>query len=223
VSGAREIYERAAGVLSIHAVRVAIIDDHPIFIEGLRALLAREDDLVVVAEAGDVKRGQRAVEEQRAELVVLDVTRAGLAGLDAISELRRRPPRPQVLVLTDEERPEYAAQAREAGALGVALKRQPVEAVLQAMRTVGAGRPYFAPDLIAGAAEPAAPLGPLSAREREVFALLVRGCTNQQVASALTISVKTVETHRARIHRKLDLHSVGDLVRYAARHALLHG
>jgi two-component system NarL family response regulator len=203
-------------------MRVAVIDDHPIFVEGLRALLGREEDLLVVAEAPDVRRGLRAVEHHRPDLVVLDIGLPGLDGLAAIRELRRRPPRPHVLVLTVHERPEYASQALSAGALGFAFKSQPAAAVIQAIRSVGSGKPYLAPGLTPSESSNGGDaLSPLSTREREVFALLVRGFTNQQVAAELTISIKTVETHRARIHRKLDLHSVGDLVRYAARHDLL--
>jgi len=213
---------------SINKIRVALIDDHPIFREGMRTLIERQSDLVVVGEGSDAREAYGIVANHHPDVVVVDIQLPGVDGIAATRELKRRAPDGKVLVLSVHQGQDWAAEAIAAGARGYALKSQPTEAVVGAIRTVGRGGTYLPPEFPATLFDARQhrkpgddPLFKLSMREREVFALLTRGFTNQSVGDELCISVKTVETHRARIHRKLDLHSVAELIRYAALNGLL--
>lgn len=212
---------------------LALVDDHLLFREGLRILLKAQPDLRVVAEASNAQEAYAAVGRAQPDLVVLDVVLPGVSGISVARELRRRQSPPGVLVLSmlyDEQR---VAEALDAGALGYAIKEQPAGEVLQAIRAVAARKPYLAPSisrfLLAGVRHARAPasddaslkLASLTRREREVFDLTALGLHTAQIALQLGISRRTVETHRARIFRKLDAHSAADLVRIAARLGLL--
>lgn len=206
---------------------VAIIDDHPIVREGLRAIVASQEDLTFVAEAGDARAGYAAVDEARPDLVLLDLALPGADGLTAARELKRRSPRLRLLMLSSRIEEHLVADALAAGVLGYVCKDQPISELLLAMRTVGQGNSYLPPQI---SAERIAsrmrrgdkgPLGVLSTREREVFDLLVRGFGNEQVALDLGISRRTVETHRSRILKKLHVHSAVELIGLAARHDLI--
>jgi DNA-binding NarL/FixJ family response regulator len=211
-------------------VRLLLIDDHELFREGLRSLIGLEPGLTVVGEAADARTAFRLFDTLSWDLTVLDLWLPATDGFAVLREIRRRRLTQPTLVLTAREAADDAAEALIAGAQGFALKRQRFAALAAAMRTVGAGGRYLAPEL----SEPqvsallerhtrgdGGPLSVLSEREREVFQLLVRGWANPEIASELCISVKTVETHRTRILKKLEVHSIVDLVRLAARHGLL--
>ena len=205
---------------------VAVIDDHPIYRAGVRAVLAGED-MRVVAEAGDALEGYAAVEKSKPDMVLVDVTLPGPDGMTAARELLRRDPRRRVLMVSPHVEESVAADALAAGALGYFSKEQPIEDLLLAVRAVGEGRTYLPPHVSAEGVEARlrrgrnGPLGILSEREREVFEALVRGFNNEEVASQLGISRRTVETHRSRILKKLQVHSAVELIRLAARHGLL--
>ena len=212
--------------------RVALVDDHKLFREGLRALLAQEPGFEVVAEASEATEAYPILEAADPDVVVLDIGLPGANGISVARELLRRNPRQRLLVLSmflDEER---VAQALDAGVLGYAGKDQSSDEVIAALRTVANGKPYLAPSvsrfvledylrLRKGGGDPTSPLRALTNREREIFDLTVRGLSNDAIATQLFISKRTVETHRSRILRKLHVHSATDLVRLAARHGLL--
>jgi DNA-binding NarL/FixJ family response regulator len=214
-------------------VRVALVDDHQLFREGLKALLTQQPDLTVVAEASDARQAYGMIEAIHPDVVVLDVGLPGVDGIAAARELRRRVPDGHVLILTMHDRQHdgerYAAAALAAGAAGYALKSQAPASLFDAIRAVARGETYVSPQLsvesvraqMRGGFTSTGPLAALSPREREVFDLIVRGFSNPGVATELCISVKTVETHRARIHRKFGVHSVAELVRYAALNGLI--
>jgi DNA-binding NarL/FixJ family response regulator len=207
-------------------VRVVLVDDHPLFRSGLREMLAREPDVSVVAEAGDARQAYQAAETGRPDVIVVDVKLPGVDGIAATRELTRRAPSSRVLVLSMYEEAKVAAQALDAGAAGFATKGEPPEAIMAAIRAVGRGEIYLPPTLsrsevAAMRGRDGGPLGILSPREREVFELVTRGFSNQDVARELCVSIKTVETHRAHIHRKLGVHSVAELIRYAALNGLI--
>jgi len=209
------------------SIRIVIIDDHPLFRDGLRAVLQLDPTLAVAGDAADTRSGCAAVETIQPDVIVLDVGLPGSSGISAIDELHRLAPRARILMLTMHSAHEFVLQAFAAGAHGYALKDQPPTEVVEAIRTVAAGSRYLAPRLPRGLLE--ARQGPLrgsvldvlSPREREIFDLVARGFSSQGIASQLFISVKTVETHRAHINRKLGFHSTVDLIRFAARHQLL--
>lgn len=209
--------------------KVALVDDHPVFREGLRAVISAQPDLKVVAEASDAREAYERIEATHPDLVLLDVSLPGANGIVVARELLRRTPAPRILMLSVRDEEETVAAALLAGAQGYACKVQPAAQLLEAVRAVLAGGRYLAPQLSADAIEQClrrhreqkGPLDVLSDREREVFSLLVRGITNDGIADQLTISRRTVETHRSRVLKKLRVHSAVELLRFAARHSLL--
>jgi len=210
----------------MNKTRIALVDDHPLFRQGLRDLLDHEEDLTVVGEAGDARQAYEMAEATRPDLIVVDMSLPGVDGVTATRELCRRLPHSRVLILSMHEEQYLVSRALAAGALGYAIKNQPADKVLEAVRRVARGERYLAPQVDAPRLQTPAddsegPLGLLSQREREVFHLLVRGFSNQRVAQELCISIKTVETHRTHIHHKLGVHSVAELIRFAAKHDLL--
>jgi two-component system, NarL family, response regulator NreC len=207
-------------------IRIILVDDHQLFRAGLRSLLAVEPAFEVVAEAGDAREACTQIAAVDHDLVVVDVTLPGSNGIALIRELERREKRRPVLVLTMHQHADFVIDAFAAGANGYALKLQSEAEIFEAIRTTAGGGRYVAPvlaEMVRGSEQSPqrSLLGSLSAREREIFDLLVRGYTNAEVAKQLFISIKTVETHRTRILRKLDVHNIGDLVRLAARHGLI--
>jgi DNA-binding NarL/FixJ family response regulator len=209
--------------MTVAKTRVALVDDHPLFREGLRTLLEREEDIVVVGEADSARQAYELAESKRPDVIVLDMSLPGVDGVSATRELTRRLPGGRVLILSMHDERYLVSRALAAGATGYASKSQPPETVLEAVRCVARGERYIGPEIDPVEVQPEdeGPIGPLSEREREVFHLLVRGFSNQRVAKELCISVKTVETHRTHIHHKLGVHSVAELLRFAARHGLL--
>lgn len=208
-------------------LKLAVIDDHPVYREGLRAIIARQKGLRLVAEAPNARQGYAAVDAAKPDLVLVDLALPGPDGISASRELIRRHPGRRVLVLSPRVEEHSIAEALGAGALGYLGKEQPVEELLHAIVTVAAGNTYLPPRISPERIRTwmrrgkGGPLGVLSQRERDVFELLVRGFLNECIAGELDISTRTVETHRSRIFRKLQVHSVAELVRFAARHGLL--
>jgi DNA-binding NarL/FixJ family response regulator len=205
-------------------LRIALIDDHVLFRQGLSAIIRMERDMTVVVEGGDAREVYPALEEAPPDVALVDVTLRGSSGITATREILRRCRGTRVLVLTMHTSEEYAAQAFAAGASGYALKDQDAAQVVEAIRAVAAGQRYLAPTLppsVLASRRGVGPLAQLSPREREVFDLIVQSRSNREIATYLCISIKTVETHRSSINRKLDAHSTADLVRIAARNGLI--
>jgi two-component system response regulator NreC len=214
------------------ALRLALVDDHRLFREGLRAMIATQADLQVVGEAAEALEAYSMVESTRPDVLVLDLALPGATGVTVAREVLRRNPKVRVLLLSMLIDEEHVAQALDAGVAGYAAKEQSADEVFQAIRAVGAGKSYLSPlisrfileeymRLRRGGAPSDSPLRTLTGREREIFDLSVRGLSNETISAQLTISKRTVETHRGRIMRKLGVHSAADLVRVAARHGLL--
>lgn len=214
-------------------MKLVLVDDHRLFREGLRAVLSREADIEIVGEAASARDAYTVIEETKPDVVIIDVSLPGNDGFAATREILRRVPTCKILVLTMHANEDYAAQALSAGASGYALKDQATDDVVNAIRAVARNETYFAPRFSVDAlvdyiqqrarrgGEKRTPLDELTTREQEIFNLAVRGFSNEGIAGELGISVKTVETHRARINRKLNVHCTGDLVRLAARHGLI--
>jgi two-component system, NarL family, response regulator NreC len=204
---------------------IAVVDDHLLFREGFRALIRSTSDIRIVAEASNSEEALPAVRGTRPEVVVLDVMLPGLSGINIARELLKEDPSRRLLALSMAEDEAHVADALRSGMLGYASKRQSAAEVLDAIRTVGRGERYLAPELSGMGRPPAppvpTPLASLTAREREIFELCVSGMASKEIARHLHISPRTVETHRARILRKLGARSAVDLVRLAARAGLL--
>jgi DNA-binding NarL/FixJ family response regulator len=211
---------------------VALVDDHKLFREGLRALLQSQAGFTVVAEATNAAEAYEAVRATEPDVVVLDMLLPGSSGVSVARELLRANPLRKVLALSMVKDEQHVAGALEAGVLGYASKEQSAEDVVAAIRTVAQRQPYLAPGISrtvidevrrGGRAQSSdtAPLAQLTQREREVFDLTIAGVSTAGIARQLYISKRTVETHRARILRKLNAHSATDLVRFAAKLGLL--
>jgi two-component system response regulator NreC len=208
-----------------------LVDDHRLFRDGLRSIFQSQSDLEVVGEAADAREAYQVVETSRPDVIIVDIVLPGTNGVAVTRELTRQDRSRKILILTMSSEEEFVAQALHAGATGYALKHQGQNELLEAVRCVGSGKSYLSPRVSSmvvashrhdGARAPGSrPLAMLSPREQEVFDLLVRGYSNEGIAGHLCISVKTVETHRAHVLRKIGVHSLVDLVRFAARHHLL--
>jgi DNA-binding NarL/FixJ family response regulator len=208
-------------------IRVLIVDDHAVVRSGISLLLAREDDIEPVGEAGT---GREAIFEARSlkpDVILMDVVMPDQTGLEALPTLLHEHPDTKVLLLSMQDDPRYVREAFAAGASGYVLKEAADAEVVNAIREVARGGRYVNPQLGArlvtadAEAQKRADDDPLSDREREVLRLLALGHTNQEIARQLYISVRTAETHRAHIMRKLRLASRAELVRYAMAHGLL--
>jgi DNA-binding NarL/FixJ family response regulator len=203
--------------------RVLIVDDHSLVRAGIALLLEHQDDMTAVGQAGTAADAVAMARELTPDIVLLDVTLPGGSGLDCLPELLTASPGVKVLMLSMHEDPSYVRAALSAGAAGYVLKDAAYEELVDAIRKVASGQPYVAPALgakLAVAAEPETD-DDLSEREREVLELLARGYTNQEIASRLYVSVRTVESHRAHILNKLRLSTRADLVNYALESGLL--
>jgi two-component system response regulator NreC len=208
-------------------IRVLIVDDHAVVRSGLHLLLDAEDDIEVVAEAGDVHDAVFEAREKKPDVVLMDVVMPEQSGIEGAPLVLKEAPEAKVLVLSMQDDPRYVREAFAAGASGYVLKEAVDAEVVAAVREVAAGGRYVHPALgarlVAAEAEATAreEADPLSDREREVMRLLALGHTNQEIAKMLYISVRTAETHRAHIMQKLRLSSRAELVRYAIDQGLL--
>lgn len=211
-------------------IRVLLVDDHRILREGIRALLVDEPDIVVVGEAGDGEEAVARVDALRPDVVLMDMVMPRVNGVEATRRIRQRHPDVRVLILSMYDDDEYVQQGIAAGAAGYLLKGTAADDLVLAIREVHKGASFLHPSVAAkliddyvrrvrGGVEAAGE--PLTAREQEVLKLIAEGHTNQEIADLLCISRKTVESHRANIMRKLDLHDVTDLVKYALRKGLI--
>lgn len=204
-------------------ISLVLADDHVVVRRGLRMLLQRVPDFEVVAEADDAGAALAAVEERRPDVLLLDLNMPG-EPLEALAELTRSAPAVAVVVLTMEQDPAFARRALEAGAKGYVLKRAAEEELVDAIHAVAAGGTHLSRELTSALARPAkrpAQRDDLTGRETEVLRLIARGHTNAEVARELSLSVRTVETHRTRIQQKLRLSSRPELVHYAIEHELM--
>jgi len=213
-------------------LRVLIADDHEVVRRGLRALI---DGHPGWETCGEAATGREAVEksgELKPDVIVMDITMPGLNGLDATRQVLKAVPNTQVLILTVHASEQLVRDVLAAGARGYVLKSDAGRDLVAAIDALAHHKPFFTPTLaemvLRGQGRPLkagegsiTTQSPLSSREREILQLLAEGKSNKEVATALNISVKTVETHRAKIMQKLDLHSITDLVHYAIRNNLV--
>jgi len=203
---------------------VLLVDDHAIFRSGLKRLLADEGDIAVAGEADSTESALSFLRQSSVDVVMLDINMPGSTGLDTLRVIRKTWPSLHVLMLSMYREKAYASHALQAGAQGYVTKDSAPEDLLRAVRAVARGERSFGGTLNEGELA-ASSVGPahvkLSARELEVFALIVRGVSLTQIASRIDVSVKTVATHRRRILDKLQLNSNAELVSYALCHQLV--
>ncbi|CAA7599402.1 Two component system, signal transduction response regulator [Acididesulfobacillus acetoxydans] len=210
-------------------VRVFLADDHKILRESLVILLQQEKDLEVVGEAADGQEAVREILRLEPDIAILDISLPRLNGLDAAARLKRERPGTKIIILTMHKNEEFVARAYQLEVNGYVLKENALEELLDCIRTVQAGGIYLSSDItstvVAGFVEnfsqKKGKREVISVREREIVQLLAEGNSNKEIARSLNLSLKTVETHRANIMRKLGFKSITDLVLYAVRNHLI--
>lgn len=212
-------------------LRILLADDHTVVRQGLRKILEDRADWEVVGEAGDGREAVRLAEELTPDVGIIDIAMPLLDGIEATRQIVKRSPNTRILVLTMHADEAYVHQILQAGATGYLLKDSADVDLVQAVTAVSKGKSFFSPavarlmldDYVRTLAEKGATdrYEMLSEREREIFQLIAEGKANKEMAALLSISPSTVETHRARIMEKLDLHSAAEIVLYAVRRGVI--
>jgi DNA-binding NarL/FixJ family response regulator len=204
--------------------RVLVVDDHPLLRKGISQLIDHEPDLMVVAEAEDAHKAMTAIENAKPDVALIDITLRGSSGLELVKNIKARFPNLKMLMLSMHEESVYAHRALRAGASGYIMKQEGVEKVLAALRKVLKGEVYLSDSLgnrmlhslINGRApRNESPVEQLSDRELEIFTLIGQGHGTRIIAEKLRLSIKTIESHRAHVKRKLNLHTAAELVHHA--------
>ncbi len=204
-------------------IHILLVDDHPLVRDGLRARLEAVPHFRVVAEADGAEDALRQASEHAIDLVLMDINMRGISGIEASARFRQQFPAIAVLILSMHDKVEYVSQAMQAGARGYVLKDAPGKDIVLAIETVMAGGIYYSAALARQLARPLVQDNQLSVREQEVLQQLAGGHSNKQIARTLDLSVRTVETHRLNIKRKLGIEGQAELIRYAVQHARFEG
>lgn len=206
-------------------IRIAITDDHPVVRQGIRQVLARIPDLRVVAEASNGAEAVAVLAKVACDVLLLDLTLPDVDGLELLRQLVARWPRLAVLIVTMHAEDEFAVRALRAGARGYLTKDSPPTEMVRAIRLVAEGKHYVSAAMterLAGGVlhGERLPHERLSDREYQIFRMIAAGQTSRQIAGRLTLSIKTIATHRARILEKMEMHTSAELATYAVRHHL---
>ena len=211
------------------SIKVLLVDDHQIMLQGLRALLEKQPDMDVVAEAGEGRTALRLARDLAPDVVILDVAMPDLNGIETARMIIAERPDVKVIALSMHSDRRFVVEMLKAGASGYLLKDCALEDLVRAIRVVIANQTYLSPEVAGTVVEDyvrksslsdTSAFSVLTAREREVLQLLAEGMSTKQIASCLNVSAKTVETHRQHIMEKLDTHSIADLIKYAVREGL---
>jgi len=208
-------------------IEVLLADDHTLVRQGLKILLEREPGIEVVAEAGDGHQALELIEENRPQVAVLDISMPQMNGLEAARRIAKSVPQTKVVLLSMYKSQEYIREAVRAGVWGYILKENAAGELVEAIHKVARGEYHFAPPILEAIVE-SARSGPssskltlLTPREREVLQLIAEGHTNEEIAKLIYRSPETVRSHRASLMKKLKLHSVAELVRFAVAQGLV--
>lgn len=196
-------------------IRVLLVDDHEVVRRGLQLLLETSDDIEVVGEASDGAEALSAVEQTQPDVVLMDIRMPRVDGIEATERLRVEHPGVAVVILTTYNEDELLLRGLRAGARGYLLKDEPAQEILAAIDAVMTGRTYFSAAVSLRLSQASAPATLLTQRERDVLRHIASGHANKQIAQALGLSVRTVETHRLNIKRKLGIDGQAELIKYA--------
>jgi two-component system response regulator NreC len=214
--------EAVPGQTSDETITIVLADDHEIVRDGLRRIVESESDMEVVAEVGDAADARRRASGLKPGILVLDLNMPGEPSLASIPMIVESSPETAIVVLTMQDDPAFAREAFRLGAKGYVVKHAAGSELVDAIRAAASGRTYINPQLGARVAgEPEGPPGGLTPRETEVLGLIAVGHTNPEIAEKLVVSIRTVETHRAAIHRKLNTTNRAELVSYARKHGIV--
>jgi DNA-binding NarL/FixJ family response regulator len=213
----------------VHKKTILIIDDHPLFREGLKAIIGRDNRFEVVGEAGNGREGLRLAKELKPDLALVDMSLPDQSGIQLTRELKNASLKTRIMIITMHSKVDYIVKAFQAGATAYVVKESAPERLIQGMDTVLEGE-YFMDSSVShkvveklmqfpkkGAKIANASYDTLTSREQEIMVLLAEGLSSKEIAEKLFISPKTVDNHRTNILRKLNLHSTIELIRYAAR------
>lgn len=204
--------------------RIVIVDDHPMVAEGVQAILESYDDITVLATLSDGRKVIEQVDTLNPDVILLDLNMPGLGGLSTTEILLERRPATRILILSMHDSPEYISSALSHGAMGYVLKDVPTDEIKHAIDRVMAGERYLCTGAqVSLGPDGSSPREQLTNREQTILLQLAQGKSNRDVAAALDISVRTVETHRKNIKRKLGISSTAGLTRYALEHGVLQG
>lgn len=209
-------------------IKILLADDHSIVRAGLRRIVEESGDMEVIAEAADGREAIQLVHKKVPDVAVIDISMPGLDGLEVVSQLRTYHPKLPILILTMHEEGQYVVRAIEAGAMGYITKQSAPEQLVKAIRKVHAGGRYLTDDAaealalsVARGVHGRSPLDSLSMRELQVLRRLALGHTNREIAQAYSISIKTVDTYRSRLLKKLNLRNNAELSRFAIQNRLV--
>jgi DNA-binding NarL/FixJ family response regulator len=208
-------------------IKLLVVDDHPVVRKGIISCLARHDHLQIVGEAAEGQEAVRKAREFLPDIILMDIDMPNMNGLAVTELLRKELPKIRVLILSMHSNTEYVMRIIQSGACGYILKEAPTEELLRAIETVNSGEAFFSPEVaraalnkyVRGAGEN--PAAQLTNREREVLIQIAEGLSNKEIANKLGVGVRTVETHRERIMRKLNIHSVAGLTKFAISKGLI--
>jgi DNA-binding NarL/FixJ family response regulator len=217
--------------MTAQPARVVVVDDHTLIRQGIVGLLSSQPGIEVVGEGGTAAEAVDLASRLEPDVILMDISMPGGSGLDVTRTIRARWPAVRIVMLTMHDREDYLREALRAGASGYVLKGADVQELLQAVRAAARGEAYLYPDAtkaliddylrsLSGRSE-RDPLDRLSDREREVLRLIAQGKTTAEIAELLVLSPHTVQSHRDHLMTKLDLHSVGALIRYAIAKGLV--
>jgi DNA-binding NarL/FixJ family response regulator len=212
-------------------IKLFLVDDHPIVLEGIKSHLLAQDEFEVVGHAADGQEATRKARLLQPDIVLMDISMPRMNGLEAMARLRRQAPRAKIIVLTMHQSREYISQAVRGGARGYVLKDTSPAELVQAIKLIHQGQGFFSPsvsrvvleELANGDKEKPPPscLTKLTEREREVLVQIAEGYSNKEIADRLGVGVRTIETHRERVMRKLNIHSVAGLTKLAIAQGII--
>ncbi|MBW8012131.1 MAG: response regulator transcription factor [Chloroflexi bacterium] len=217
-------------------IKILVADDHPVVRKGLVALLDTKEDFSVVGEAADGIEAVELADRLKPDVLILDMMMPGFNGLEVTRQVSELSPKTNIIILSIQSSEAYVLNALRAGAIGYVLKNSPPDILAEAVRSAAAGRFFLGPPLSERAVEiyiqksrgedsevaPDDPYESLTRREREILHLVVDGSTSTEIAKRLSISPRTVETHRANFMRKLNLHKKSELFNFALERGILH-
>lgn len=209
-------------------IRLLVVDDHPVVRRGISSCLAQREQLEIVGEAADGNQALQKARELKPDLILMDINMPHMNGLAVTELLHKELPQIKVLVLSMRSNAECVSRIIQSGARGYVLKESPTEELVQAIEAVSAGEAFFSPEVarialnqfVRGGGE-TQNVADLTHREREVLAHIADGLSNKEIAGHLGVGVRTVETHRERIMRKLDIHTVAGLTKFAVAKGLV--